>query len=181
MALLLSSLSRCLHDCQTSIVTLITCCQAGVVPLMVMTLLPSMRRRLCHCCHCNCCPHGNGSVAVVDLQASLPSLSWHHCPGNKGTVALCNGVVAVLKLASSPLLQWHCCHHRCRPPRHLLSSWHCCRQCAGIFAIAMMAIVALFTMALLLLSMCRCLCLCQASVIALIACCQAGVIASLQR
>ncbi len=119
MALLPLSMCKCLHHCQTRIVALVACCQAGVVSLVVMALLPSMRRRLCHCRDCYCCPHDNCIVAIVDAQASLPLLSWRCCPRNNGIIALdlwwcccshCNGIIAVLKLVLLPLLQWHHYH-----------------------------------------------------------------------
>jgi hypothetical protein len=65
--------------------------------------LPLMRRHLCHHCDCDCRPHHDGVVTVVDAQASLLLLSW--CVIALVTVALSplilihDGVVAVLKLA----------------------------------------------------------------------------------
>jgi hypothetical protein len=56
----------------------------------------------------------------------------------------------VIELASLPLLQWG------RP-----------HQCAGIFAVVLIAIDALMKMVLSLLSMCGCPCCCQAGVVAL--------------
>ncbi len=156
MALLPLSMRRHLCNCWTSIVALIARCWAGVVALVPMVLLPSMRKRLCHCCHCNCCPHDNGFVAVVYVQASLLLPSWHECPHNNGVVApdlwrcCCprhDGVIAVLKLLLLPLLQWRCCHHPCCCPWCSLSSWCPRCWCGGIFAAVPMAIVALVMMA----------------------------------
>ncbi len=175
MVLLPLLMRRHLCCCQTSlvalvahhwadIVTLIACHQAGIVALVVIVSLSSMRRRLCHCCHCNCCPHDDGIIAVVDAQEPLPLSSWLHCPCNKGVVTLdlqrhccprCDGIVAVLKLASLPSLQWCCCHHQCHRPHCSSASWQRCRQCACVFAVVVMAIVALVTMALSLLLMRR--------------------------
>jgi hypothetical protein len=65
----------------------------------------------CHCCACNFCPNDNGIVAVVNAQTSLLLLRRCCLPRNNGIVALdpqwhccpyCDGVVAVLKLASLP-------------------------------------------------------------------------------
>jgi hypothetical protein len=75
MAPLLSLMSRRLCCRQASIVALVACCQAGVVALIVMALLPLMHKRLCHCCDCNCCSCHDGVVAIVDAQPSLPLLS----------------------------------------------------------------------------------------------------------
>jgi hypothetical protein len=67
MALLPLLICRHLRCCQASIITLVTCCQAGVIALIVMALLLSMCRHLCHCCDCDCHPHDNGIIAVVDV------------------------------------------------------------------------------------------------------------------
>ncbi len=151
-----------------------------------MVLLPLMRRCLCHHCNCNCHPHDNGDVVVINAQVSLPSSSWRCYPCNNGVIVLdpwrrcypcCDKVLAVLKLELFPLLQWHCHHHWGHHPCCLSSSLNCSCHCAGSFAIVAMAIVALVTMALLSLSMHRCLCCCQASVVALVAHCQAGIVA----
>jgi hypothetical protein len=131
MALLPSSMRRRLHHCSTSIVALVACCQAGVVAIVMMALLLSMCRHLCHHNHCNCHPHENGIVVVVNAQTSLPSSSWHCCPCNNGimiSAMMCeyaevaldprqrycprlNGIVAILKLVSLPLLQRRLHHH----------------------------------------------------------------------
>ncbi len=125
MALLPLLMHRHLHHCQTSIIALVSRCPGGLVALIVMALLPSMHRHICHHSNFDCCPHDNGVLAVVDAQASLTLLSCHCCPHNHGVVILdlqwrccpcCNGVVTILKLASLPLLQWHCCHHQCHHP-----------------------------------------------------------------
>ena len=65
----------------------------------LVTLL-SMRRSLFHHCNCNCCPHHDGVVTIVDAQASLLLLSWCHCPHNSGFIAL----------DLDP--QWHCSRPR---------------------------------------------------------------------
>jgi hypothetical protein len=111
MTLLTLSMCRHLFCCQASLITLIACCQAGVVALVVMALLPLMRRHCCCCCNCNCCPLDNGIVAIVNAQASLLLLRWHCCPCNNGVVALdpqwrccpcLDGIVPLLKLACCP-------------------------------------------------------------------------------
>jgi hypothetical protein len=132
-----------------------------------MALSPSMRRRLCRHCHCNFRPYDDGLVAIVDAQAPLPSLRWCCLPCNNRTVAPdprqcccpCHDcIVAILKLVLLHSLQWCCCHDRCHCPCCLSASWHCRRQCAGVFAIVAMAIVALITMASLPLLMRRRVC-----------------------
>ncbi len=163
MVLLPSLMCSWLHRCQASAIALFTHRWADMFALVVMAPLPSMHRRLCPSCNCNCCPHDDGVIAVVDAQAFLLTSSWHCCPRNNGIVTfdplwrwfpLCNGIVAVLKLASWPLLQWHLCHHQCAGILTIitmvllpLSQWHCCRWCAGIFAIITMASVAHIAMA----------------------------------
>jgi hypothetical protein len=93
-----------------------------IVALVAMAPLPLMRRHLCHNCNCYCQPHDDGVVAVVIAQVSLLSSSWHYCPHNNDAIALdpqwrcfpcCNGLVSILKLVLSPLLQWCLCHHQC--------------------------------------------------------------------
>ncbi len=120
------------------------------------------------------------------MQASFLSSSWRYCSHNNGIIALdlqrrccpcSDGIVDVFKLAPLPSLQWRCHCHCCHCPCCSLSSWCHCHRCAGIFVLVMMAIVALVTMALSPLSMRRRLCHCGASVIALVACCQAGIVA----
>ncbi len=136
------SMRRRLCHCQASIIALVACCQAGIVVIVVMTSLSSMRRHLCHYCDCNCCPHDNGIAPVVDAQAFLLSFTWCCCPRNNCVVAfdlqphcfpLHNGVVAVLKLTSSPLLRWHLHHHQCAGILAIITmallpllQWHCC-------------------------------------------------------
>ncbi len=155
MASLPSSMRRHLRHCWTSVIALVAHCQAGVVAFVVMVPTLSMRRHLCCCYNCDCCPCDDGIVANVNAQASLPLLNWCCCSCNNGIVAFdplqyccpCHdGVVAVLKLAFLPLSQWHCHNHQCHHPHYSSSSSHCCRQCAGIFAIVAMAFVALIKM-----------------------------------
>jgi hypothetical protein len=117
-------------------------CQAGIVGLVTMVLLP-----------------------LVNAQASSSLSWWRHCcrwwAGISTVIELALlPLLLIVKLASSPLLWW------CR----------CC-QCAGVFAIVTMVIVALVPMVLLLSFMCRHLRHCWASIVALVACCQAGVFA----
>ncbi len=90
---------------------------------------------------------------------------YGHLPCNNGIIALdprrcccphCDCIVAILKLASLPSLQWCPCHHPCHCPRCSLANWHCRRQCTGIFAVVAMANVALITMASSPLLMRRC-------------------------
>jgi hypothetical protein len=115
-----------------------------------------MCRHLCRRRHCDCCPHDDGVIAVVNAQASLPLSRWCRLPRNNGIIAIdpqrccCprrDCIVAVLKLESLPSSLWCPRHHRCHRPRGLLASWHRRRRCAGIFAVVAMAIVALITMA----------------------------------
>ncbi len=154
---------RHLCPCQAGVIALVACHQAGVVALIVMVSLPSMRRHLCCCYNCNCCPHDNGTIALVDAQGSLPLLSWCHCPCNNGIVALdllwhccpyCNGIVAVLNLALFPLLQWCHSHHQYAGFLAIIAmalltllQLHWCRKCAGVFAVDAMAIAPLVVMA----------------------------------
>ncbi len=63
----------CCH--QASVIALVAFCQAGIVALVVMALLPSMHRRLCCCCNGNICCRHNGAVTAVNAQASPPLLS----------------------------------------------------------------------------------------------------------
>ncbi len=114
MALLPLSMHRRLHCCQTSIIALVTHHQTVIIALIVMASLPSISRHLCCCYNCNCCPHDNCVVAVVNAHASLPLSSWHYFPCNNSNIVfdpgwysyLCHdGIVAILKLALSPLLQ----------------------------------------------------------------------------
>jgi hypothetical protein len=70
-----SLMCRHLCHCQVSVLALIACCQAGVVALVVMALLLSLHRRLCHSHDSNCCSCHNGVVAIVDAQAFLLLLS----------------------------------------------------------------------------------------------------------
>ncbi len=143
------------------------CCQcAGVSTVVELALLPlllilklallqllqwpcllSMCRHL-HCRHdCDCHPHDNGIVAVVDAKGSLPLSRWHHHPCNNGIVALdprwhccpCHdAIVAILKLALLPLLQSHHRHHQCLPSSLVVKlaslpsmHRHLCRCCDG--------------------------------------------------
>jgi hypothetical protein len=143
----------------------------GVVALAMMALLPLMCWHLC--CHCDgnccyhwdgvsaivklaqssswcCCPHNNGVVPIINMQACLLSSSWCCCPCCNGVPSLmcrrlCSpGVFAIATIIMLPLSQWHCCP---------------CQ--AGI--------VALVTMALSPSSMCRCFCHCHYGVVAIIA------------
>jgi hypothetical protein len=110
-----------------------------VVALIAMA--PLLLMQSCHN-NCDCWPHDNGFVAVVNAQASLQLSSWCCCPCNNGVVALglqhccfpcCDGIVAILKLALLPLSQWCLCHHQCAGILTIitmallpLSQWHCC-------------------------------------------------------
>jgi hypothetical protein len=102
--------------------------QARVVNLVTMALLPLlMHRHLCHCC--------DGVIAIVDVQASLPLLSYRCCPCCLSSSWHCcphhDGVIAINMQASLPLLQWQLL---------LLSQWRCCcRQCRGVSAIVKLA------------------------------------------
>ncbi len=128
---------------------------------MMMALLQlSMRRHPCHR-QDGRLPCNNGVIAL-DLQRCC-------CP-------CCDCVIAILKLAPLPSLQWCCHHHQCHCPCCLLASWHHHRQCAGIFAGVTMENVALVTMAIAIVDAQVCLRRYQASVVALATCCQAGVV-----
>jgi hypothetical protein len=124
----------------------------GIVALIAMALLPSMHRRLCRCCNCNCHPHDNGVIAVFDVQASLLSSRLNCCPCNNGGVALdlqqhcypCrNGIICILKLASLPLSQMTLS----------LSSMHRhpYRHCDGV-----VALIAMVLLSLMPRHLCRC-------------------------
>jgi Zn-dependent protease len=109
----------------------------AIVTLMAMALLPlSMHRHPCH--------HQDGDAPLVTL-ALLP--------------LICDSIVALVVMALLPSSSWNwliinvvALVTPCLP-----SSWHCHPQCAGVFAIVPMAIVALVTMVLSQLLMCRCL------------------------
>jgi hypothetical protein len=151
MALLPLSMCRRLHHCQACVVALVTCCQAGIVALVAMALLPSMCRHLCiiviviaalmmmvlsplsirrHPCRCQ-----DGVVALVTM-ALLPlihdgvvALVMLHCPHPQA------GIVAFVAMAlpSSSM--------RRRP----------CRHCDGI-----VALVAMVLLPLMQRRLCRC-------------------------
>ncbi len=142
------------------------------LPLSLVVKLALSSTSWWYCCHCvqdfcwcrgcNCCPHDDSIIAIVNVQTSLPSSRWHCGPCNNGAVALdshwccctCHdSIVAILKLALLPSLQWHCHHHQCTGvfvviTMALLLSlwWHCCPWFAGVFAVIAMAIVALVAM-----------------------------------
>ncbi len=98
----------CLRHCQASIVTLTTCCQAGVITHIAMALLPLMCRVLAIV-----------MIAIFSLMtmALLPLLMHRHpCQCQDGIVALitmallpliCNGVVALIAMASLLSSSWH--------------------------------------------------------------------------
>jgi hypothetical protein len=117
MALLPLLMCRRLCCCQADTIALIACRQASVIALVVLVLLPSMRLHLCGHCNCDCYPHDNGGITVVNAQASMALLSWYPHPQNNGIIPphlqwcccpLCNCIVTILKLATLPLLQLHC-------------------------------------------------------------------------
>ncbi len=101
---------RRLCRCQTSIIALVPCCQAGVVTHILMALLPSMHRCLCHHCHCNCPAHDDSVVAVVHAQASLPLSNCCHCPLTMPLLPLIHDfVVALVMMASMLSSNWCYC------------------------------------------------------------------------
>jgi hypothetical protein len=102
--------------------------------------LPSMRRHLGHCCDGNCCSCHNGLITVVDAQVCL-----RHCQASViALVACCQAdIVTHIAMALLPLMR-------------------------RVFAVVVIAIVALMAMALLPLLMRKCPCCCQESVVALI-------------
>jgi hypothetical protein len=104
MGLLPSLMCRCLH-----------CHGAGIVTLVAMVLLLSMRRHLC----------SPGVFAIIVIML-LPSLRWHCCRCYVGVVThvmmvlspslMCrsychchNGVIAFVALAPLPTFHGHCC------------------------------------------------------------------------
>jgi hypothetical protein len=115
------------------------------------------------------CPHNNGIVAIVNVQASLPLSQWHHHP-------CCTGAITNIAGALLPWLRQRChpycadffaltlhgrCHHHCTSvvaPVNLaclchwaggftlvtlallpLVHWHYCPCCAGLFALVVLA------------------------------------------
>jgi hypothetical protein len=58
-------------DVIINVVALIAHCQAGIIALIVMALLPLMHKRLCHCCDGDCRSCHDGIIAVVNTQVSL--------------------------------------------------------------------------------------------------------------
>ncbi len=73
---LLLLMCRRLPHCQASIIALVACRKAGIVALIMMALLQSMRRRFCYCPDGNCCSCHNpcqcaGVSAVVKLALLL--------------------------------------------------------------------------------------------------------------
>ncbi len=113
------------------------------LPLLLtskLALLPSMCRHLCCFCNGNCCSCHNGIIAVVDAQTCL-----RHCQASVVTLVACHQVGILANVAMALLLSIH-----------------------RVFAIVVIAIVTLMTMALLPLSICRHPCHCQDGVIALV-------------
>jgi hypothetical protein len=136
-----------------------------IVTLIAMAPLPPlMHRHLCHHHHCNCQPHDDGVIVVVNAQVSFLSSSWHHCPCNNGVFALdlqqhgspcCNvGIVSLVAMVS---LSSSMCKHPCRHHngvvaliamvflplmhRHLCHccGGHCHPRCNGISAVVKLA------------------------------------------
>jgi hypothetical protein len=75
MTLLLSSSWHCCPHCNgivviINVIALVAHCQAGIISLIVMALLPSMHRCLHRCCNGDCQSCHNGIVALVVVQAS---------------------------------------------------------------------------------------------------------------
>jgi hypothetical protein len=116
---------------------------AGILAVITiaMVLLPLMHRHLCRSCNGHCCPHDDGIIAIVDVQASLPSSSWHRHP-----LALlpliCGGLVALATMALLLSSTWHC--HPCPNGAVVIINvqaslpslkWHCCPCCNGIVAV----------------------------------------------
>jgi hypothetical protein len=168
---------RCPCHCWDGFVALVTMASSlliydGIVALIAMVLLSSSSWHCCPCCNgivviinvvALVACHQAGIVAI-DAQASSPLswwqlslLSWWQrchcwCPGISGVAKLAPlPSLFVVKLALLPLSWWHCCH------------WY-----AGVFAVVVIAIVALMTMALLPLLMCRRPCHCWDGVIPLV-------------
>jgi hypothetical protein len=138
MALLPSLMHRHLHRCWLALLPLLI-----VIALVLMVPLQLMCRHLCHRCNCNCWPHDDRIVAIVNAQVSFLWSSWRHSPCNNGAVTLdpqqhCfsywDGIVAIHKLSSLPLLQWCLCHHQCTGILTIITiallpslRWHSCR------------------------------------------------------
>jgi hypothetical protein len=190
MALSPLLMHRRLCCCWTSVVALVACCRSGIVALIMMALSPSKQRRLCCGRNCDCCPHDNGIIAIVDAQASLLSSRWRCCPCNNGIVTLdSQWLCCPVAMASLPSSSWRCCPccNGVVVIINVVALVACCQ--AGIFAIDAQASlpstcrclhccrdVALVTMASLPLSMRRHLHRCWANVVTLVACCWAGVV-----
>ncbi len=129
---------RHLHRCQPSIVPSLL-----VVALVAMAPLRLMCRHLCQCYHCDCLPHDNGIVVIVNALVSLLSLSWHCCPCNMALPPLiCDSVVSLVVMASLPSLSWRCCPC-CNGVFIIIdaqaslpsSQWHCYPCWDGILAV----------------------------------------------
>ena len=80
--------------------------ELALSPLSLVIELESlslMGRHLCCRCNCNCRPHHDGVVTIVDVQASLLLLSWCIVPlvtvASSPLILICDGIVAVLNLA----------------------------------------------------------------------------------
>ncbi len=87
----------------------------GVFALIALVLLPLMHRHLCHGCNGHCHPHDDGIIAIVDVQASLPSSSWH-CHPLALLPLICDSLVALATMALLPFSSWHCHPCPCRSP-----------------------------------------------------------------
>ncbi len=100
----------CLCCCQASVVALATCHRAGVVTHVVMVLLPLMRRVFVIVTI--------SIFALMKLASFLLSMHRYPCRCLDGVVSLvtmallpliCNGIVALIAMASLLSSSWHHC------------------------------------------------------------------------
>jgi hypothetical protein len=122
------------------------CHHDEVVSLIVMVLLPLMRRHLCHHGYGNCPPHCDGVSAIVKLAYSS---SWRCGPHNNGVVAVINN-------------DWCCC------PRQagVFAPLHWCRRPCHTVVVILGALLLMPSSrrplcpccACIIHSLCRCLC-----------------------
>ncbi len=127
------------------------CHRDDVVALIVMMLLPLMRRHLCHHGNGDCCHHPDGISAIVKLAWSS---SWCCCPCDNGVVAVIdnnrhcyphwNGMFAPLHWCHRPchtgviiLSMLALMHLSCRPLCLFVPAL--CSYFAGIFALIKLA------------------------------------------
>jgi hypothetical protein len=126
--------SRRLHHCQASFAAFVAYHQAGIVAPVVIALLPSMRRHLCHCRNGNCYSCQDGVFAVIDARCLCPCLA-----GVFALITCCWACVVSLIVMALLLLM-----HRHLPllQLQLLPSWQWRRSfpwCADIITLVTQA------------------------------------------